>query len=124
MDTVGCVSHPAEIMASMFEWSEVVDGFRCWETPALEARRAAVVAEQRRLHVEELAITRVLDERGRIDDSLAARDGVNVRDLRAKVDTARALDSLPEIAAAAGDGRLSVDQAREAVKVADAGSDR
>ena len=85
----------------MFGWSEAVDGFRCWETEALESRRAAVVAEQRRLHVEELAITRVLDERGRIDDSLAAVDGIDLRDLREKVDRARAFDVLPEIASAA-----------------------
>ena len=31
-----------------------------------------LVVEQRRLHVEELAVTAVLDERGAIDDSVAA----------------------------------------------------
>ena len=108
----------------MFGWSEAVDGFRCWETPALESRRAALLVEQRRIETEILAVTLVLDERGRIDDALAAADGVNVRDLRATVETARALDGLPEIAAAAGDGTLSVSQVREAVKVADTGSDR
>ena len=108
----------------MFEWSAAVDDFRCWETVDLEARRVEVIAEQRRLHVEELAITRVLDDRGRIDDALAARDGVNVRDLRVKVATARAFDDLPEIASAAGEGSLSVEQTRAAVKVADAETDR
>ena len=108
----------------MFEWSEAVDTFRCWETPALTARRDALLVEQRRIETEILAVTLVLDERGQVDDSLAARDGVNLRDLRVSVETARAFDSLPEIASAAGDGRLSVDQAREAVKVADPRSDR
>jgi len=69
----------------MFEWSEVVDGLRCWETPALASRRDALLVEQRRIETEILAVTLVLDERGRIDDSLAARDGVDLRDLRATV---------------------------------------
>jgi hypothetical protein len=38
-----------------------------------------LIREQRRLDVEELAVTAVLDERGAIDDSLAAVDGVSVR---------------------------------------------
>ena len=108
----------------MFGWSEAVDGFRCWETDALRVARDEAVVEQRKWRARELAILRVLDERGKVDDSLAARDGVNVRDLREKVETARALDALPDIAAAAGAGTLSVSQVREAVKVADPGSDR
>jgi len=112
------------MLGSMFEWSAAVDDFRCWETLDLESRRFEVIAEQRRLHVEELAITRVLDDRGRIDDALAAREGVNVRDLRVKVATARAFDDLPEIASAAGEGALSVEQTRAAVKVADPETDR
>jgi len=108
----------------MFEWSEVVDRLRCWETPALATRRDALLVEQRRIETEILAVTLVLDERGRIDDSLAARDGVDLRDLRATVETARAFDALPEVASATGEGLLSVEQAKAAVKVADAGSDR
>ena len=107
----------------MFEWSAAVDDFRCWETVDLEARRTALMGEQRRIEVEILAVTRVLDERGRIDDALAARDGVTVRDLRDQVRTAEALDGLPGIASAAADGMLSGAQVREVTKIADPDSD-
>ena len=39
---------------------------------AARARRAELVREQRRLRVEELAVTRVLDERGALDESEAS----------------------------------------------------
>jgi len=60
--------------------------------------------------VRELLITRVLDERGRIDDSVAGDDGVSVRESRDTAETARAPEGLPEIARAAHDGRLSYRQ--------------
>ena len=47
--------------------------------------------------MDELAVTRVLDERGAIDDTLAQADGVSVRTVREAVATARALEDLPEI---------------------------
>jgi hypothetical protein len=40
--------------------------------------------------MRELAVTAVLDQRGAVDDSLAARDGVSVRSVRETVETARA----------------------------------
>ena len=107
----------------MFDWSGVCDELRCRPVGWLEARRVWLVAEQRRLHLEELAVTRVLDEHGRIDDTTAAVDGVDVRDVRATVATARALDALPRVAAAAAEGRLSVGQLQAVTRVADAGSD-
>ena len=66
--------------------------------------------EQRRLRVEELAVTAVLDERGALDETTAARDGVSVDAVRERVETARALESLPAVAAAAYDGGLSDEQ--------------
>ena len=48
-----------------FDYRDHVDGLRCRETCWLLSRRAEVVREQRRLRTEELAILRVLDERGR-----------------------------------------------------------
>ena len=63
----------------MFDVVDHLHELRCRPTDWLEARRDEVVREQRRLHVEELALTRVLDERGALDDSVAARDGVSVR---------------------------------------------
>ncbi len=75
----------------------------------LVARRDELVREQRRLRVEELAVVAVLDERGRIDDTLAGRDVVmawrrvgtfGARDRR----DPPALESLPAVAAAAHAG--------------------
>jgi hypothetical protein len=102
----------------------LVDELRCRPTEWLAERRACLVREQRRLHVEELAVTRVLDERGAIDDSWAQTDGVMVRDVRETVETARALEALPAIAAVAAEGRLSDGQLAAVVKVAEPGSDR
>jgi hypothetical protein len=87
------------------------------------ARRTELIREQRRLDVEELAVTAVLDERGAIDDSLAARDGVSVRSVRETVETARALEDLPEVAAVAFEGRLSDEQLGPVARLADASSD-
>ena len=73
---------------------------RSHSTDWLEARRREVVAEVRRLQSEEHSILLVLDERGRIDASVGL-DGESARTVREKVETARALESLPAIAAAA-----------------------
>jgi hypothetical protein len=81
-----------------------------------------VVGAQRELHAEELAIVRVLDERGRIDPTMGAY-GDSARVVRDKVETARALESLPEIAAVAFDGRLSDEQLSQVVRLADEESD-
>ena len=107
-----------------FDYGLRVDELRTHTTEWLEARREELVIEQRRLHVEELAVTAVLDERGAIDDSVAAGDGVPVRRLREKVATARALEELPNIADAAYRGALSDEQLAPTAKLADAASDR
>ena len=99
------------------------DEYRSWPTERLEARRRAVLVEQRRLHAEELAIVRVLDERGRIDPSVGC-EGESARVVREKVETARELESLPAIAQVAMEGGLSDEQLSSVVKVADAESDR
>ncbi|MEX1009372.1 MAG: hypothetical protein WD271_16255 [Acidimicrobiia bacterium] len=100
-----------------------LDGLRCRETSWLLERREELVREQRRLRVEELAVTRVLDERGKTDDTLAARDGVSVRAMRETIETARALESLPCVAAAAHAGALSDEQLGHVAQLADAESD-
>jgi len=99
------------------------DEYRSWPTERLESRRRAVIGEQRRLHAEELAIVAVLDERGRIDVSIGS-DGESARVVRDKVQTARALESLPAIAAVAFDGKLSDEQLSAVAKLADEESDR
>jgi hypothetical protein len=64
----------------------------------------------------------VLDERGRIDASVGG-GGESPRTLRDKVETARALESLPEIAAVAYEGELSLEQLSSVTKFADEDSD-
>ena len=85
----------------MFEIAARLDELRCRETTWLQCRRVELVREQRRLRVEELAVTRVLDERDALDDSVAGTDGVSARSAKETVETARALEGLPRLAAAA-----------------------
>jgi hypothetical protein len=106
----------------MFDVVDHLDELRCWPTDRLVAHRDCLVSEQRRLHVEELDVLRVLDERGRIDASVGL-DGESARTVREKLETARALETLPSVAAAAHAGRLSDDQLASVVKVADEESD-
>jgi hypothetical protein len=107
----------------MFDYSEAVDEFRRHTTEWLTAAREEAVREQRRWRVQELAITRVLDERGQVDDALAAGDGVSVRELRDAVETARALEELPEIARVAHEGRLSSSQLSAVSRLAEPADD-
>ena len=106
----------------MFDVADHLDELRSWPTERLETRRREVVRERRRLETEELTIVRVLDERGRIDTTVGA-DGESARVVREKVETARALESLPAVAAAAHAGDLSVEQLGSVVKLADEASD-
>src|SRR3954469_22587387 len=78
----------------MFDAAGHLEELRCWPTPRLQARRQEVVAEQRRLRTEELLLTRVLDERGKVDPTVGA-DGESARSVRDKLETARRLGSLP-----------------------------
>ena len=65
-----------------------------------------MIDQIRRLQSEELAIVRVLDERGRVDVSVGS-DGESARTVRDKVETARALESLPAVGAVACEGGFS-----------------
>src|SRR5690349_7421938 len=104
----------------MFE--ALVDELRSHTTEWLEARRREVVAEIRGLQSEEHAILLVLDERGRVDVSRGL-DGESAKTVRDKVETARALESLPAVAASAAAGALSAEQLRQVVRFADEDSD-
>src|SRR3954451_14649909 len=106
----------------MFAIADHLDELRCWPTDRLERRRVEVVQAKRRLETEELAIVRVLDERGRIDATVGDQ-GESPRTVRDRVETARRLESLPEIAAAAYDGALSAEQLSAVTRFADEGSD-
>jgi hypothetical protein len=107
----------------MFDVTERLDELRCRPTAWLRARREELVREQRRLRVEELAVTRVLDERSALGPDVAERDGVSERSARETLETARALEALPEVAAAAHAGALSPEQLGPVVQLADHLSD-
>jgi hypothetical protein len=84
----------------MFDVADHLDELRTWPTERLVAQHEHFVREQRRLLLEDLDVLRVLDERGQIDPTVG-RDGESARTVREKLETARALESLPAIAAAA-----------------------
>jgi hypothetical protein len=77
-----------------------LDELRSWPTERLHAQHEALTLEVRGLQLEDLDVLRVLDERGEIDVSVG-RDGESARTVREKLETARALESLPAIAASA-----------------------
>jgi len=102
--------------------ADCLDGLRSHSTGWLESRRREVVAEIRRLQSEEHSILLVLDERGRLDASRGL-DGDSAKTVRQKLETARALESLPAVAAVASAGQLSSEQLENVVKLADEHSD-
>src|SRR5829696_3625195 len=106
----------------MFDVGTHLDELRSWPTERLHAQHQELVREVRRLQLEDLDVLRVLDERGQIDVSVG-RDGESARTVREKVETARALESLPAVAAAAHDGRLSDEQLTEVARLAEPGTD-
>ena len=101
----------------------LVDELRTHSTEWLRRERETLIAQQRNLRTREMAVLRVLDERGQVDCSIGSA-GESARVVRDKVETARALESLPEIAAVAFDGRLSDEQLSSVVRLADEDSDR
>ncbi len=107
----------------MFDYPGRLDELRCHSTEWLAGRRDELVAEQRRLRVEELAVVAVLDERGAAKDAVAVADGVSVRAWRDTVETARALEALPHLAGAAYAGEVSAEQLLPAARLADEHSD-
>jgi hypothetical protein len=100
----------------------LVDELRTHATEGLQRERERLVTQQRNLRTRELAVLRVLDERGQVDCSIGTR-GESTRVVRDKVETARALESLPEVAAVALDGGLSDEQLTSVVQLADEASD-
>ena len=101
----------------------LVDEFRTHSTEWLRCEREELVAQQRNLRTRELAALRVLDERGQVDCSMGSY-GESARVVRDKVETARALESLPAIASVAMEGGLSDEQLSSVVQLADGESDR
>ncbi len=105
----------------VFDARTYCDELRTHSTEWLQARRRELVRDQRRLRVEELAVTRVLDERRALSD---ADPTVSARTTRDTIEVARALEALPAIAERAYAGELSWDQLKPLVEVATSETDR
>ncbi len=107
----------------MFELTAHLDELRCRETGWLQVRDRESEALERHAHVEHPMVVRILDERNAIGEDTAARSGVSVRTVRETVQCARALESLPEIAAVAPAGRLSHEQLQAVTQLAEPSTD-
>ncbi len=101
-----------------YDYGEMLDELRCHTSESVELARLEAVAEQRWWHLRELAALRVLDERGKVDDSQAGKDGTRTRDVRRKRATARNLAQQPNLAKAAANGKLSEEQLNHASDLA------
>ena len=67
----------------MFDAADHLDELRSWPTERLWAHHEHLVREQRRLHLEDLNVLGVLDERGKVDPTVGS-DGESARTVRAK----------------------------------------
>ena len=105
-----------------FDFSARVDALRCHSTATLRTMVADARREQQRWRLEELAATRVLDDRDALGPMPDAT--VSTRTARANTEVARALESRPQIAAAAYAGDLTWDQLQPLVEVSTPETDR
>jgi len=104
-----------------FDLPDRLTELRCHTTEWLEARLDELITQQRALRVEELAVRKVLDERGQVDLAehvLRGAHNESPRTARQSLEMARRLESLPAIAAAAHAGALSPDQLKPLVEIA------
>jgi hypothetical protein len=104
-----------------YDFGARVDALRCHSTKALRAAVADARREQQRWYLEELAATRVLDDRHMLD--VLPDASVSARTAKTNREVARSLESLPKVAAAAWDGTLSKDQLVPVSEVATPASD-
>lgn len=100
----------------------LVDELRTRSTAWLRRERESLLVQQRNLRAREMAVLAVLDERGQVDCSMGSA-GESARTVRDKVETARALEGLPQISKIAFDGGLSDEQLTQVARLADADSD-
>jgi hypothetical protein len=112
---------PAAVDDAEYEFSARVDTLRCHSTKSLRVMVTDARREQQRWYLEELAATRVLDDRHALgampDPSVSARTAKTNREV------ARSLESLPKIAVAAWAGELSKDQLVPVTEVATPATD-
>ncbi len=91
-----------------FDFAARVDELRTHPNEALRARVAEARREQQRWRLEELAATRVLDDRGALERMPDRTE--STRTQKSKLEVARALESRPALAQAFHDGAVSTDQ--------------
>lgn len=99
-----------------YDFSARVDALRCFSLDALKAQLVEARREQERWWLEELAITRVLDDREALGPFPDATQ--SARTNRQNLAVARELESLPKIAEAAHAGDISKDQLAPLVELA------
>jgi len=104
-------------------FNDLLFELRCWDTDRLRGERERVIVGRRKLRTRELALTRVLDERDALAKDQAAQDGETEAESRRKRETAKKLEQLPNLGAAAMNGELSSGQLDPAADLADEDSD-
>jgi hypothetical protein len=105
-----------------------LDELRTWPNDRLVAARDEAARLQRQWHQRRILLDRALDERGATNgrdanEWIQARDKSSAHTARAEVEVGRALESLPAIAEAAHEGRLSMEQLEPLVQLATPESD-
>ena len=105
-----------------FDFSARLHDLRCHPNDVLRDKVKHARREQQRWRLEELAATRVLDEREALgempDPTLSARTA------QATIEVARALESMPTVAATVFAGDISWDQVQPLVEVATPDTER
>ena len=104
-----------------YDFGARVDALRCRSTKSLRMVVAGARREQQRWYLEELAATRVLDDRRALD--VVPDSTISARTAKTNREVARSLESLPKIAAAAWGGALSKDQLVPTTEVATPATD-
>jgi hypothetical protein len=104
-----------------FDIGEELDELRCHTTEWLRRELRRLVRCRRGIEAQELAVTKVLDERATresgAEDALVA-EHESARTARARVEMARRLEAQPEIAAAVHAGELSTEQLKPLLELA------
>jgi len=104
-----------------YDFSARLDDLRCHPTDVLRKLRGEARGEQQRWRLEEVAITKVLDERAALEEHDAA---LSARTARSLLEVGRALEQQPAIAAAAHAGDLTWDQLEPIVELATPDTDK
>src|SRR5688500_15355989 len=104
-----------------YDFAARLDELRCHPNNVLRKIVTEARTAQQRWRREEMAATRVLDEREALGDLPDA--SISARTAQATLDASRALESLPSVAAAAAAGEMSWDQLQQVVELATPESD-